>query len=119
MMHSRAPPLLCSGALATAVSIARHEGVAGLYAGLPPALLRHVFYSGTRITVYEQLKPMLERRAAASANHASSNGKAASSNGSAAGSGGLQLASKLAAGLMAGVLGQLVAVPADLVKVGF
>ncbi len=85
------------GALATAASIVRHEGLRGLYAGLAPAAVRHVFYSGTRITVYETLREWARGRLGAE--RASGLGVA------------------LALGLTAGALGQAVAVPADLIKV--
>jgi solute carrier family 25 uncoupling protein 27 len=47
------------GALSTAVAIGREEGMAGLYRGLSPALLRHVFYTSIRIVTYEQLRKVL------------------------------------------------------------
>lgn len=34
------------GALRMALEIVRREGAHGLYAGLPPALLRHIMYTG-------------------------------------------------------------------------
>lgn len=82
------------GALQTAVSVVKNEGARKLYTGLSPALVRHVFYTGTRISVYEALKARLQ------------------ADGQAPG-----LALKLGMGLTAGAVGQLVAVPADLVKV--
>lgn len=87
------------GALQMAASIVRRDGVAGLYAGLSPALARHVVYTGTRITIYEQLRDAWQARSPPLA------------------SGSVELLPKLAMGLTAGALGQLVAVPADLVKV--
>ncbi|KAG1660670.1 hypothetical protein FOA52_006831 [Chlamydomonas sp. UWO 241] len=83
------------GALATARRVLRSEGLSGLYAGLTPAVARHVVYSGTRIPVYEHLR-------------------AAWAPGDGAQPG---VGTKLAAGATAGAIGQLVAVPADLVKV--
>lgn len=44
------------GAFGLAISVVRREGASAMYAGLSPALVRHVFYTGTRITVYEQLR---------------------------------------------------------------
>ncbi|EFJ41445.1 hypothetical protein VOLCADRAFT_98630 [Volvox carteri f. nagariensis] len=79
------------GAVRIAMELVRREGLRGLYAGLSPALIRHVFYTGTRITVYEWLRS--------------------------AGTSSSCLASKLFMGLTAGAVGQAVAVPADLVKV--
>uniref|UniRef100_A0A7S3R392 Uncharacterized protein n=1 Tax=Dunaliella tertiolecta TaxID=3047 RepID=A0A7S3R392_DUNTE len=86
------------GAGRLAAGIVKNEGLKGLYAGLGPAVVRHVFYSGTRITVYESARAKI---AAA--------GGGSSTSGS--------IATSLLLGLMAGGVGQLVAVPADLVKV--
>ena len=47
------------GAIRTAIGITQEEGFRGLYKGLPPALLRHVFYTSTRIATYEQLRTMM------------------------------------------------------------
>ena len=44
------------GLLATGVGIVKEEGLRGLYMGLPPACLRHVVYSGSRVGVYEFLR---------------------------------------------------------------
>ena len=41
--------------LETALATARLEGIQGFYRGLSPAVLRHVVYSGVRITAYEQV----------------------------------------------------------------
>ncbi|GLC71627.1 hypothetical protein PLESTF_001142800 [Pleodorina starrii] len=107
------------GAVRMAVELVRREGVRGLYAGLPPALIRHVFYTGTRITVYEWL-----RSAGGGGGGGSGGGGGAASAGGSSGSGsggggggGSGLGSKLLMGLTAGAVGQAVAVPADLVKV--
>ncbi|CAE8590283.1 unnamed protein product, partial [Polarella glacialis] len=40
-------------ALATAL---KNEGVGAVYAGLPPAVLRHIVYSSLRISLYEDLR---------------------------------------------------------------
>lgn len=104
------------GALATAWSMLRHEGLRGLYAGLQPALVRHVFYTTTRITVYEQLRGAYAA-VAAGGQHGSSD----SAGGSSAPHTHHQqqqhvahvgLGAKLVIGLTAGAVGQLVAVPA-------
>lgn len=60
-------------------------------AGVTPAVVRHIPYTGTRIAVYEQLRSAL---------------------GDSAGG----VAAKMGVGATAGAIGQLVAVPADLVK---
>ncbi|KAF5828057.1 mitochondrial carrier domain-containing protein [Dunaliella salina] len=86
------------GAGRVAAGIVKNEGLKGLYAGLGPAVVRHVFYSGTRITVYESARAKIAAAGAGS-----------STSGS--------IATSLLLGLTAGGVGQLVAVPADLVKV--
>uniref|UniRef100_A0A7S0UVX9 Mitochondrial uncoupling protein 4 n=1 Tax=Polytomella parva TaxID=51329 RepID=A0A7S0UVX9_9CHLO len=83
------------GAIALARDIIHKEGFLGIYAGLSPAITRHIFYTGTRITVYEQLR-----------NHISVDYQ-----------GSLGLGTKLLLGLTAGAIGQTIAVPADLIKV--
>ena len=82
------------GALATFAALLRSEGMAGLYAGVAPAMLRHVPYSGTRIVAYEALRSHV-------ADGAHEPG----------------VAVKMALGATAGMLGQTVAVPADVLKV--
>eukprot|EP00198_Chlamydomonas_reinhardtii_P002918 XP_001692254.1 uncoupling protein [Chlamydomonas reinhardtii] len=84
------------GAVRLAAELIRREGMRGLYAGLAPALVRHIFYTGTRITVYEQLRRSYVGGLS---------------------SGTVGLGAKLLMGLTAGAVGQAVAVPADLVKV--
>ncbi len=105
------------GAFATLAHVARTEGVRGVYGGVCPAMARHVPYSGVRIVVYEQLR-----------------------NASLGADGSGSVAVKMALGATSGAVGQarvllstcrtpavccaeslrraqLVAVPADLVKV--
>jgi solute carrier family 25 uncoupling protein 27 len=94
----------------SAVQLARQLGLSGLYAGLTPAVVRHVFYTGTRITLYEQLRNIY---AARQAQHHSS----ASSSSDSSGAASVGLGPRLLCGLTAGAVGQLVAVPADLLKV--
>jgi solute carrier family 25 uncoupling protein 27 len=45
--------------LALGCARVRAEGVRGLYAGVAPAMVRHVPYSGTRIVVYEAARSRL------------------------------------------------------------
>ena len=47
------------GAISMAISIGREEGMTGLYRGLSPALLRHIFYTSIRIVAYENLRTSL------------------------------------------------------------
>eukprot|EP00955_Chlamydomonas_euryale_P090967 364586-Chlamydomonas_euryale.AAC.15 len=128
------------GALATALHVLRTEGAAGLYAGVSPAVVRHWFYSGTRITMYEQLRVAwshsLERRQPQQQQQQQQRqqrelrqqeqrpqqqpeAQQQQPGPQQHGLGKQQpgLAAKLAMGATAGALGQLVAVPADLVKV--
>lgn len=72
------------------------EGVAALYRGLQPAVLRHFVYSAARVVLYEDVR----------------NNLAGSSSAADA-----PLWTKLAAGFAAGGVAQLLASPADLVKV--
>lgn len=44
------------GAARVAAEICRSHGLAGLYRGLPPAVLRHLFYTPIRILAYERLR---------------------------------------------------------------
>ncbi|KAM1065442.1 hypothetical protein FF2_020789 [Malus domestica] len=74
--------------------IVREQGPVGLYKGLSPAILRHLFYTPIRIVGYEQLRSSLK------------------SDG-----GSLSLPAKALSGGISGVVAQLVASPADLVKV--
>mmetsp|Transcript_32687 Transcript_32687/g.92736 ORF Transcript_32687/g.92736 Transcript_32687/m.92736 type:complete len:313 (+) Transcript_32687:137-1075(+) len=85
------------GAFKIAARVCRQEGLAGLYTGLKPAVIRHIPYSGTRILVFESLRNRLD-------------GKLTPGSG-------LAVAAKMSMGLTAGAIGQLIAVPADLVKV--
>ncbi|GIL58233.1 hypothetical protein Vafri_13298 [Volvox africanus] len=110
------------GAVGMAMELLRREGMRGLYAGLSPALIRHVFYTGTRITVYEWLRstaasgtPASSASSSTATSPSAAGGGACKSSGASASSGGL--GSKLLMGLAAGAVGQAVAVPADLIKV--
>lgn len=78
-----------------ATRIAKDEGVVGFYRGLSPALLRHCVYTSLRIVIYEQMREVL----------------------AAEGEESLPLYKRAFAGASAGVLGQAVASPTDLVKV--
>lgn len=97
------------GALQLARSIVAQEGALALYSGLSPAIARHVVYTSTRITAYEQLRARWRRRQRQQKLGQPQGQEPAASPG---------VAAKLAMGLAAGAVGQLVAVPADLVKVG-
>ncbi|KAJ9505932.1 hypothetical protein QJQ45_017011 [Haematococcus lacustris] len=101
-------------------SVIQREGVSGLYAGLAPAALRHVFYSGTRILVYEQLRGSWSRMGKAPAAEQQLGAQAAPRQPPSPHTHptpGLGLGGAMLLGATAGAAGQLVAVPADLVKV--
>ncbi|KAL4443680.1 hypothetical protein ABPG75_011417 [Micractinium tetrahymenae] len=87
------------GLLSVAVGVVRTEGFLGLYAGLAPAVLRHLPYTGIRVLTFEQLRGLAQQQLGVEPGAP------------------LPLPVSLAIGLTAGGLGQLVAVPADLVKV--
>ncbi|XP_015895050.3 mitochondrial uncoupling protein 3 [Ziziphus jujuba] len=77
-----------------ASEIVRQQGPLGLYKGLSPAILRHLFYTPIRIVGYEHLRDLF---------------------GSHGGS--ISLSEKAIVGGISGVIAQVVASPADLVKV--
>ncbi|MCO5574309.1 hypothetical protein L7F22_028092 [Adiantum nelumboides] len=92
-------PLIAStkGAVKTAIALVREEGYQGLYKGLSPGLLRHVFYTSTRILTYEQLRSATNMRVGT--NHK------------------LSVLQQALLGGISGVIGQVLASPADLIKV--
>jgi len=78
------------------IQIARDEGIAGLYKGLTPALMREGVYASIRFGCYEPLKVVLGEDATV---------------------GGLPLYKKIIAGAIAGGIGAAIATPTDVVKV--
>lgn len=84
------------GMIRTAVGIVEEEGLRNLWSGVTPAILRHVVYTGSRMTSYELLRNNVLRR--------NPDGKFA-------------LWKSVIAGMTAGAFGQLIASPTDLVKV--
>ncbi|KAI4387516.1 hypothetical protein MLD38_005343 [Melastoma candidum] len=78
--------------------ILRRQGPLALYQGLSPALLRHLFYTPVRIVAYEYLR---------NCSRSSSEGDEYS----------LPLPAKAFIGGVSGVIAQVIASPADLVKV--
>ncbi|GFQ02564.1 mitochondrial uncoupling protein 3 [Phtheirospermum japonicum] len=78
-----------------AFQIARNDGVLGMYKGLSPAILRHMFYTPTRIVGYEHLRSFF----AQSSDHT------------------LPFYSKAVIGGVSGAIAQVIASPADLIKV--
>ncbi|XP_073250816.1 mitochondrial uncoupling protein 4-like [Porites lutea] len=84
------------GMVRTAVGIVEEEGLVNLWSGVTPAILRHVVYTGSRMTAYEFLRNKVLRRNA---------------------DGRFSLWKSVIAGMMAGAFGQFIASPTDLVKV--
>jgi len=84
------------GLVDMARGISRDEGIQGFYRGLAPACLRHVIYSGTRVMAYEVLRERVLMKDK---------------------DGNFALWKGVIAGMSAGILGQAVASPTDLVKV--
>ncbi|KAK9276276.1 hypothetical protein L1049_005807 [Liquidambar formosana] len=82
-----------TNAFRVASEIVRNQGVLGLYIGLPPAILRHLFYTPIRIVGYEHLRSVV------------------------AGHDSISLFGMALVGGFSGVIAQVVASPADLVKV--
>jgi solute carrier family 25 uncoupling protein 27 len=93
------------GLVGIAASIIRNQGLAGLWLGIAPAVLRHVPYTGIRVMTFEQLRILAQQRWSANAATAGRQGPQ------------LPLLVSLTIGLTAGGVAQLVAVPADLIKV--
>lgn len=91
------------------LSVIRNEGVSALFTGLAPALLRHLIYTPTRIVLYEQL-----RQAAATHNNSKHSSLSSYSESSSLS---VTMGQRLLCGASSGALGQLIASPADLIKV--
>ncbi|GAB4840043.1 Mitochondrial uncoupling protein 3 [Ancistrocladus abbreviatus] len=81
-------------AFRVAADIVRRESVLGLYQGLSPAIIRHLFYTPIRIVGYEHLRNAVAEEGTS-----------------------LSLSTKALVGGLSGIIAQLVASPADLVKV--
>ncbi|XP_061191886.1 mitochondrial uncoupling protein 4-like [Saccostrea echinata] len=84
------------GMVSTALGIVREEGVLSLYQGLQPALIRHIVYTGSRMSIYELFREHILQREA---------------------DGSFPVWKASLGGLIAGALGQLIASPTDLIKV--
>merc|ERR1719276_313370 len=78
------------------LNIVRNEGLLGLYAGVTPAVARHIPYTGFRAIGYEYIRAFFC-------------GSAPKDQ--------APLPAKMAAGMSAGAIGQAIAVPCDLIKV--
>ncbi|KAI6049660.1 mitochondrial uncoupling protein 4 isoform X1 [Marmota monax] len=84
------------GMVRTALGIIQEEGFLKLWQGVTPAIYRHVVYSGGRMVTYEHLREVVF-------------GKSEDKH--------YPLWKSVIGGMMAGVIGQFLANPADLVKV--
>ncbi|CAA0828671.1 Mitochondrial uncoupling protein 3 [Striga hermonthica] len=89
------PSVRPASACGMALQIARKDGVFGMYKGLSPAIFRHMLYTPTRIVGYEHLRS----RMAQSTDRA------------------LPFYSKAVIGGISGAIAQVIASPADLIKV--
>ncbi|XP_047157662.1 mitochondrial uncoupling protein 3 [Vigna umbellata] len=76
------------------LGIVREQSVVGLYSGLSPAIIRHLFYTPIRIVGYEHLRSVVS-----------------------ADNGSFSIVGKAVVGGTSGVMAQIIASPADLVKV--
>jgi len=83
------------GFVGMGINIFKTEGLGGLYAGVTPAVARHIPYTGFRAIGYEYIRGIF-------------------CGGDPAGA---PLIYKMAAGMTAGGIGQAIAVPCDLIKV--
>ena len=79
------------GLLSTGLGVAREEGLAKLWQGVTPGMARHIIYTGVRISLYDAIRSRWSRD--------------------------MNLMDRAAVGMFSGGLGQLVASPADLIKV--
>lgn len=61
-MANSTRPKVYRGMTKTAIGIAREEGLRKLWEGLPPAVLRHFVYSGSRLAIYEYLRSHVLKR---------------------------------------------------------
>lgn len=82
------------GMFQTAFGIVKEEGFFMLWRGMLPALYRHAIYTGTRMSVYEEVRNTLQKE----------------------NKDGFPLWKKVLAGMAAGGMGQFVASPTDLIK---
>ena len=83
--------------VSVAVGIVKEEGFLRLWQGLSPGLARHVFYSGIRMNVYEQMRSYI-----------TSKSKKRDT---------LTLSQRIVCGMSAGAIGQFFGSPADLIKI--
>ncbi|CAK8696152.1 unnamed protein product [Clavelina lepadiformis] len=94
--NGHASTMVKRGMIRTAFGVVCEEGVSKLWTGLPPAVYRHIIYTGVRMIVYEQMRENVLGR---------------NKDGS------FSVWKAAIAGLCAGSVGQFVASPMDLVKV--
>jgi len=82
------------GMLSTGLGVVREEGILALWGGVTPGLARHTVYTGVRMCLYDWLRSLVARK-----------------------HGDLDLGQRAVLGMTSGGVAQLVASPADLVKV--
>ncbi|EDO32885.1 predicted protein [Nematostella vectensis] len=93
---SSTQPVAYRGMIKTATGIVEEEGLKNLWKGVTPAIMRHVVYTGSRMTVYEFLRNNVLKRDP---------------------DGRFPLWKSVISGMSAGALGQFISSPTDLVKV--
>ena len=86
------------GMFQVAWGVVRDEGLFKLWRGVKPAVIRHIFYSGVRVTLYEFIREHVLKRDA---------------------DGQFAVYKSIIAGSSAGVFGQMIASPMDLIKIRF
>lgn len=86
------------GMFQVAWGVIRDEGVLKLWRGVKPAVIRHIFYSGVRVSLYEFMRDRFIKKDA--------NGQMA-------------VYKCVIAGSSAGVIGQMITSPMDLIKIRF
>ncbi|XP_031566919.1 mitochondrial uncoupling protein 4-like isoform X2 [Actinia tenebrosa] len=96
MVSTNGSSVAYRGMVKTAVGIVNEEGVVKLWNGVTPAILRHIVYTGSRMTVYEFLRNRVLKRNE---------------------DGLFPIWKSVISGMTAGAIGQFFSSPADLVKV--
>ena len=86
------------GMFQVAWGVVRDEGVFRLWRGVKPAVIRHIFYSGARVTLYEFIRERVLKKDA---------------------DGQFAVYKSIIAGSSAGVIGQMITSPMDLIKIRF
>ncbi|KXJ16192.1 mitochondrial uncoupling protein 4 [Exaiptasia diaphana] len=96
MVSSNGHTVAYRGMVQTAIGIVREEGLLRLWNGITPAVMRHIVYTGSRMTVYEFLRNKVLKRNT---------------------DGLFPIWKSVISGMTAGAVGQFISSPTDLVKV--